>query len=30
MQVEHIEISGAMGLGVYQDQKIDLRKFDLA
>lgn len=30
MQVEHIEIAGALGLGVYQDQKIDLRKFDLA
>jgi hypothetical protein len=27
MQVEHIEISGAMGLGVYDDKKIDVRKF---
>jgi uncharacterized protein (DUF362 family) len=27
MQVEHIEISGAMGLGVYDDKKIDVRRF---
>lgn len=30
MQVEHIEIAGALGLGVYADSKIDLRKFELA
>lgn len=30
MQVEHIEISGALGLGIYDDAKIDLRKFELA
>lgn len=27
MQVEHIEISSAMGLGVFDDKKIDVRKF---
>lgn len=27
MQVEHIEISGAMGLGVFDDKKIDVRRF---
>lgn len=27
MQVEHIEISGAMGLGVFDDSKIDVRRF---
>lgn len=27
MQVEHIEISGAMGLGVFDDKKMDVRRF---
>ena len=29
-QVEHIEIAGMLGLGVFDDAKIDLRKFTLA
>lgn len=29
MQVEHIEIAGAMGLGVYDDRKMDVRNFKL-
>jgi uncharacterized protein (DUF362 family) len=29
MQVEHIEIAGAMGLGVYDDKRIEVRKFSL-
>jgi uncharacterized protein (DUF362 family) len=29
MQVEHIEIAGALGLGVFDDQKIDVRRFIL-
>lgn len=29
MQVEHIEISGVLGLGVFADEKIDLRKIEL-
>jgi hypothetical protein len=27
MQVEHVEIAGVLGLGNYQDSKIDLRSF---
>ena len=30
MQVEHIEIAGALGLGVYDDRKIDVRGVKLA
>ena len=30
MQVEHIEIAGALGLGVYDDQKIDVRRVRLS
>lgn len=30
MQVEHIEIAGALGLGVYDDKKIDVRAVKLA
>lgn len=30
MQVEHIEIAGALGLGEYDDKKIDVRKFELS
>src|SRR4051794_13215408 len=30
MQVEHIEIAGALGLGTFDDQKIDVRRFKLA
>lgn len=30
MQVEHIEIAGALGLGNYDDKKIDLRRISLA
>jgi uncharacterized protein (DUF362 family) len=30
MQVEHIEIAGVLGLGVYDDKKIDVRRFRLA
>ncbi len=29
-QVEHIEIAGALGLGVFDDAKINLRKFELS
>ena len=29
-QVEHIELAGNMGLGVYDDAKIELRRIDLA
>jgi hypothetical protein len=29
-QVEHIEIAGSLGLGVFDDAKIDLKKFSLA
>jgi hypothetical protein len=29
MQVEHIEIAGAMGLGVFDEKKMDVRKFKL-
>jgi hypothetical protein len=29
-QVEHIEIAGNLGLGVFDDKKIDLRRFKLA
>ena len=28
-QVEHIEIAGALGLGEFDDKKIDVRKFAL-
>jgi uncharacterized protein (DUF362 family) len=30
MQVEHIEIAGALGLGAFDDKKIDVRRFKLA
>jgi uncharacterized protein (DUF362 family) len=30
MQVEHIEIAGALGLGTFDDKKIDVRRFKLA
>ena len=30
MQVEHIEIAGALGLGVFDDKKMDVRRFKLA
>lgn len=30
MQVEHIEIAGALGLGMFDDKKIDVRRFKLA
>ncbi|MBC7925949.1 MAG: DUF362 domain-containing protein [Bryobacteraceae bacterium] len=30
MQVEHIEIAGALGLGVYDEKKIDVRRLKLA
>ncbi len=30
MQVEHIEIAGVLGLGVFADNKIDVRRFKLA
>ena len=29
-QVEHIEIAGSLGLGVFADSKIDVRRFALA
>jgi hypothetical protein len=29
-QVEHIEIAGNLGLGVYDDSKIDLKRFRLS
>jgi hypothetical protein len=29
-QVEHIEIAGSLGLGVFDDQKIDVKRFKLA
>jgi uncharacterized protein (DUF362 family) len=29
-QVEHIEIAGSLGLGVFDDKKIDVRRFTLA
>ena len=29
MQVEHIEIAGALGLGNYDDKKIDVRRFSV-
>ncbi|MCS6952278.1 MAG: DUF362 domain-containing protein [Bryobacterales bacterium] len=29
MQPEHVEIAAVLGLGVFDDRKIDLRKFDL-
>lgn len=29
-QVEHIEIAGMLGLGVFDDKKIRLKRFDLA
>jgi hypothetical protein len=29
-QVEHIEIAGSLGLGVFDDAKIDVRRFKLA
>jgi hypothetical protein len=29
-QVEHIELAGALGLGVFDDKKIDLKRFKLA
>ena len=29
-QVEHIEIAGQLGLGVFDDKKIDVRRFKLA
>jgi hypothetical protein len=28
-QVEHIELSGILGLGEFSDAKIDVRRFDL-
>ena len=28
-QVEHIEIAGSLGLGEFDDKKIDLRRFEL-
>ena len=30
MQVEHIEIAGALGLGIFDDKKIDVRAVKLA
>lgn len=30
MQVEHIEIAGALGLGVYDDKKINVRRIEIA
>jgi len=30
MQVEHIEIAGSLGLGAFDDKKIDVRRFSLA
>lgn len=30
MQVEHIEIAGALGLGVFDDRKIDVRRIELS
>ena len=30
MQVEHIEIAGALGLGTFDDKKIDVRRFALS
>jgi len=30
MQVEHVEIAGALGLGVFNDEKIDLRELRLS
>jgi uncharacterized protein (DUF362 family) len=30
MQVEHIEIAGALGLGMFDDKKIDVRRFKVA
>ena len=30
MQVEHIEIAGTLGLGEYEDKKIDVRRVELA
>jgi hypothetical protein len=29
-QPEHIEFAGLLGLGVFDDNKIDLKRFDLA
>jgi len=29
-QVEHIELAGALGLGVFDEKKIDLKRFKLA
>jgi uncharacterized protein (DUF362 family) len=29
MQPEHVEIAGVLGLGIFDDQKIHLKKFDL-
>ena len=29
-QVEHIEIAGSLGLGMFDDKKIDLKKFTLS
>lgn len=29
-QVEHIEIAGQLGLGVFDDRKLDVRRFDVA
>jgi hypothetical protein len=29
-QVEHIEIAGSLGLGVFDDNKIDLKRFTLS
>ncbi|MCL6508456.1 MAG: hypothetical protein K6T59_15695, partial [Bryobacteraceae bacterium] len=29
MQPEHVEIAGVLGLGVFDDRKIELKKFDL-
>jgi hypothetical protein len=30
MQVEHIEIAGVLGLGIFDDKKIDVRRFRLS
>jgi hypothetical protein len=30
MQPEHVEIAGALGLGVFDDARIELREFELA
>ena len=29
-QVEHIEIAGSLGLGVFDDKKIDVKKYTLS